>query len=240
MKKIVSGIILLLGVSVAVVLAFLAIKLDPVKKREDKEVSSVIEMVRSVSDSKFLNDTYNIYLNGNKHKLKFEYDVDISVNGNSKVILVIYYDGKSIFNNEVINNKISKNLKDLFLKEDIDNNVRVKDDDMNIISLDKKDYLEIRIGYLINNLKETLIIINENGEVILDDIVIRDTNKHYVSKDNEELNIFYGEKETLFKKNKNNFYYLKEVDGKLEEYKYSIIDGKLKEEKINEYEVKIK
>lgn len=240
MKKIVSGIILLLGVSVAVVLAFLAIKLDPVKKREDKEVSSVIEMVRSVSDSKFLNDTYNIYLNGNKHKLKFEYDVDINVNGNSKVILVIYYDGKSIFNNEVINNKISKNLKDLFLKEDIDNNVRVKEDDMNIISLDKKDYLEIRIGYLINNLKETLIIISENGEVILDDIVIYDTNKHYVSKDNADLNIFYGESEKLFKRNKNNFYYLKEVDGKLEEYKYSIIDGKLKEEKINEYEVKIK
>lgn len=105
----------------------------------------------------------------------------------------------------------------------------------------------LHVGYFDNVLKEKYFIFNNEGDSLVEPgILMVDLEKYFVSKEDEELGIFYDkEYQKLAKIEDNVFYSLEPVEKNknwiINEYKYIIKDGKMEKELIKTYDdVKLK
>ncbi len=240
MKKIVSLIVLTLALGGIFSLTLYTLMHKEIKKEVTSKVSKKIELVNSNINNNGLIDIYNIYLNNEKHKLKFDYSINIEDNKDIGV-LTGYIDGEKIFLEDVIDNLEYQNIEELFKDDIVKNYVNIDMDSLEIIK-DKEDYLLIKVGSYLGNIKEKYYLINSKGKLLINGIVIRDDSVKYLSKDKEELNIFYDSLEQIRVKREGKYFYILEESKQEEsnlidinEYKGYIKNGKFIKELVQTY-----
>ena len=231
MKKVLSIILLVISLVGITLLTRYAL----IHRGERKEVHKVVnkspEKVGSNMTDNNLFEIYSLYLNNQKHKLKFEYIVafheeEVSAN----IDFNLYLDGKNVINNQILKGFSATNIKELFDNEEV-NNIRL--DDFQIIKYDNIEYILIKIKYKIeDNYKEEYFLFNDKGECLINNIIIKDSNINYISTDNIE---FYYENNSLAKFEDNILYSLEYKKGVITEYKYYIKDNELVKEELNKY-----
>lgn len=213
-----------------------------IREEVSEKVRNVIEKVTVNEGKSNLSEIYNIYLNNEKHKLKVEYQIFNKTEDTQVVSLYIYFDGKNALEREVIllegNSAIT--MHDIFAREDVDYNVRIKESNFKIINNEDMQYLLLDIGILQDSVKEYYFVFNDNGDLINElGILVRDSVKNYLI-DGEVFNNFYDDEKALAKIEDNMIYALEEETIKkqlnLVEYKYYFKEGKLKKEKVQVYE----
>lgn len=242
MKRVICLVVLVLALSGIIGFTVYTLNHKGIKKEVENKIVKKIEKITSNMNSKSLTEIYNVYLNKEKHKLKFEYllinDKDETTFNTS---LLIYFDGKTVFD-DIIHVSKNSNLEEILADDSISQYIKISENNFTIINNDESDYLVIGIGYLFKNSIQKYFIYNINGDMISDEdgILIYDSSLNYVYED-EEINIFYDDEyQKLAKVDNNMIYVLKEKKEKkklyLEEYKYFIKDDKLKKELLNTYE----
>lgn len=239
MKKILSLILLIISLIGIIFLTIYTLN----HRGERKEVKPVVnkspEKVGSNMTDNNLSEIYSLYLNNQKHKLKFEYVITftedvLEASGNFH----LYLDGKSLLNEEVLTNYKATNIKELFENSDIKDNIKLDIDDFQIVKYDNLEYLLFKINYNLNGIiKSRYYMFNDIGDILVNSLIY-DESLNYVSNDNEE---FYYENNNLAKFEDNILYTLEYKKGTITEYKYYIKDNELQKEQINTYEnIKIK
>ena len=242
MKRVICLVVLVLALSGIIGFTVYTLNHKGIKKEVENKIVKKIEKITSNMNSKSLTEIYNVYLNKEKHKLKFEYllinDKDETTFNTS---LLIYFDGKTVFD-DISHVSKNSNLEEILADDSISQYIKISENNFTIINNDESDYLVIGIGYLFKNSIQKYFIYNINGDMISDEdgILIYDSSLNYVYED-EEINIFYDDEyQKLAKVDNNMIYVLKEKKEKkklyLEEYKYFIKDDKLKKELLNTYE----
>lgn len=216
--------------------------------REDVDVGvkSRLELVNSNKTKNSLAENYNIYLGNQKHKMKLEYNVNF-LEDMASINFFVYLDGKSIFNEIVVENIAAQNIDEVFNNPNVSNNVRLTLTDIKTIVKNEKEYLVLRIGYFKEyNKSKYYVFTGEGKSLILDGLVVKDESVYYVSDNEEELGFFYNTSEQIMAKIHNEDLYalvpfLENDNLSILEYKYVINDEEIKEELVNTYNnVKIK
>lgn len=216
------------------------------KKEEKPEVKRTIEKVTSNETDSNLSEIYNIYLNNEKHKVKMEYQLLNKYDGSLYILLYIYFDGKKSLEREVAFPSVIKNIHEVFLNEDIGDNIKVNESSFHILKENEMEYLLVNIGEVNDSIKKYYFLINNNGDVINDKgILLSDSNKDYLMGEYEFNNYYDLDNKTLAKIEGNEIFSLEEKNEKkklnLIEYKYYFKDGKLKKDKVAVFEdIKIK
>lgn len=264
MKKVVSFLSFIFLIAVITVLTLFTrytLKNKGIREEVKEKVSKKVEVVTSNMTKNNLSEIYNIYLNGEKHKLKFDYNLvftpfeevieEKKVKKNKiDITLMTYLDGKTLFSDKIASGIIAETAQECFENEDVANYIRIKEKKIKIINPDNKDYLILDVGYLNGKIKEKYFVINNDGDVLnTDGILKRDDAVYYVDLEDKELDFFYNPKDSLgqilAKIDGNNIISLNPVNAKngleIQEKKYSIVDGKLNEELITTYvEIKVR
>ena len=231
MKKVLSVILFVIVVTSITLLTIYTLSHRGERQVINHNINTKPENVGSNMTDNNLSDIYSLYLNNQKHKLKFEYVVTFNKDiANTEFNL--YLDGKNVINEEIIDKYSASNIKELFNKEEI-KEIRLDLNDFNIVKYDDIEYILIKIKYKLQNKdKEEYFLFNDNGELLINNLLYKDTSINYSSKDNE----IYYEDNTLAKFEDNILYSLEYYKGTITEYKYYIKDNELQKEEINKYE----
>lgn len=264
MKKVVSFLSFIFLIAVITVITLFTrytLKNKGIREEVEEKVSKKVEVVTSNMTKNNLSEIYNIYLNGEKHKLKFDYNLvfipfeevveEVKIMKNKvDISLMAYLDGKTIFSDKVAVGVIAQTSQECFDDEFIANYVRIKERKMKIVNSDNQDYLILDVGYVNVKVKEKYFVVNNDGDIINGEgILKRDDNIYYIDLEDKELDIFYNTKDSegqiLAKIDGNNIFSLNPVNAKngieIQEKKYSIVEGKLKEELLTTYvEIKVR
>ena len=211
----------------------------------DKVMHNVKEIEKASTNmtENELSEIYNIELNGKRHRLKNTYRVTFD-NKIAKINLTLYLDGFELLSMDIENNFKATKIEEIF-NENIENKFKIEKTDIEIIKEDK-DYLLISLKSNIDNYKEEYIVLNEEGKILLDNILVYEENNYYVDSNGEELAIFYDDEIQLQAKIEDNKIYslkkiVKEDSVTFEEYVYTIKKNKVKKELINTYDnIKLK
>lgn len=211
----------------------------------DKVMHNVKEIEKASTNmtENELSEIYNIELNGKRHRLKNTYRVTFD-NKIAKINLTLYLDGFELLSMDIESNFKATKIEEIF-NENIENKFKIEKTDIEIIKGDK-DYLLILLKSNIDNYKEEYIVLNEEGKILLDNILVYEENNYYVDSNGEELAIFYDDEIQLQAKIEDNKIYslkkiVKEDSITFEEYVYTIKKNKVKKELINTYEnIKLK
>lgn len=213
--------------------------------KSDKVMHNVKEIEKASTNmtENELSEIYNIELNGKRHRLKNTYRVTFD-NKIAKINLTLYLDGFELLSMDIENNFKATKIEEIF-NENIENKFKIEKTDIEIIKEDK-DYLLISLKSNIDNYKEEYIVLNEEGKILLDNILVYEENNYYVDSNGEELAIFYDDEIQLQAKIEDNKIYslkkiVKEDSVTFEEYVYTIKKNKVKKELINTYDnIKLK
>ena len=140
------------------------------------EESFETELISSNLNSNTLSEIYNIYLNKQRHKIKFEYNVRINQDTyETSAFLRVYFDGGNIITEDVVDNFLVKSAKDLFQYSDINTYVKIKLDDIQILKIKNKDYVLLKVGYFDSRVKEKYYLFDDNGDLLIrNGVVIKD------------------------------------------------------------------
>ena len=236
MKKISISILIiaLIGISTLTVytLTHQNVKGDQVIRK----VKSIEKATSNMTENE-LSETYNVELNGKRHRLKCVYLV-VFEKKEVKINLTLYLDGFEIYNKDIENNSKAKTIEEVFEEN---SNLRIEEANIQIIESDK-DYLLIDMITNLKDEKEEYFVWNDKRNVVLENILVYDQTLKY-DYETEEENIFYDEeKQVLAKIEDNTIFALEEKEEEdttiLEEYKYTIKNNKAEKELINRYEPK--
>lgn len=242
MKKIFSLIILIVAIISIILVTVYTLSHKGIREDVPTKLFKKVEQVTSNVANNKVSDVFNVEINGNRHKLKFLYNVTFDKKNKTEINLIIYIDGKVIFEDIVSKGVKAKNIENLFLLDNINEYVRANEKSISIISDNKTEYMVISIGFYEGNGKKKYFIFTDRGNSLVEDgILIFDESLKYTTVDKKELDIYYdNDKNSLAKLDKNDIYALeyKELDknGIIEEYKYFIKKGKVNKDLINTYE----
>lgn len=245
-KWIFSVIILIAALTGIVCGTIYILNNNGLKKETKKEIKKTIERITSNVTEANLSEIYNIYLNNEKHKVKMEYQLLTKYDNSLYVLLYIYFDGKKSLEKEVAFPIDVKKINDVFLIEEISNNIKINESSFNILKENETEYLLVNVGAVDDSIKHYYYIINNNGDIINDKgILVSDTNKDYLMGEHEFNNYYDLDNKTLARIDGNEIFALEEKTEKkklnLVEYKYYFKDGKLKKDKVAVFEdIKIK
>lgn len=218
-----------------------------IKEEVETKKNKTIEKVTTNMGNDSLAEIYNVYLNKNRHKIKFEYSLKTLWNGLAEVELLVYFDGRSVLNEKVVSDINFTDIKSVFENETVDKYVRISEKNIKIIKDNGIDYLLFDVGYYNGSIIEKYFAFNEDTESILENpIVVRDSLNTYVNEDDSILDIFYNSEEQVMAKLEENviFALVPSVNKKkyiINEYRFVIKDGKFQKELIKTYEnIKLK
>lgn len=246
MRKIInwcSFVLLIVVVSAIWWITSYTLKNKGIREEVENKVFKNIENISSNMTSNTLTEIFNIYLNDEKHKIKFDYHVSINEEKVS-INLVAYFDGKSVIDENVLIMNKSEELRkidDVFSNENVSDFVRLKEKNLKIVDFDGIQYLVVDLGYFNTFYKEKYFIINKEANVLTENgILVRDDAAVYSSKEEKDLKIFYdNDKQVLAKIQDGYIYALVPIENgdmfDIKEYKYTIREGILEEELINTY-----
>lgn len=246
MRKIInwfSLVLLIVAISAIWWITSYTLKNKGIREEVENKVFKNIENISSNMTSNALTEIFNVYLNEEKHKIKFDYQVLLNEEKVS-INLVAYFDGKSVIDENVFTmNKVAEiaNIEDVFANENVSNLVRLKEKNLKIVDFDSIQYLVVDLGYFKDYYKEKYFIINKEANVLTENgILVRDDAVVYSSIEEKDLKIFYdNDKQVLAKIQDGYIYALVPVENNdafdIKEYKYRVSEGVLKEELINTY-----
>jgi len=245
--KWIFSILILIGALIAIIWGTnYILNNNGLKKQEKNEVKHTIEKVTSNETSNNLSEIYNIYLNNEKHKVKMEYQLLTKYDSSLYVLLYVYFDGKKSLEREVAFPEEVKRIHDIFLNEEINDNIKISESSFQILKENETEYLLVNVGIVDDSIKHHYYLINNNGDIINDKgILVSDTSKDYLMGEHEFNNYYDLDNKTLARIDGNEIFALEEKKEKkklkLIEYKYYFKDGKLKKDKVAVFEdIKIK
>ena len=188
-------------------------------------------------------ELYNVYLNKQRHKVKFEYKVELPKDSTTGSLeLVVYFDGGSVLHEEIAKNiELIEPDAQLAFQIDNVNTVRLDINDLKIITFEDKEYILLEVRYFDQFLRSKYYLFNDNGDLLINNgSVIKDQSVHYVDQNGEELNIFYDLEEQVMAKYQDGEFYVLEVNqnnNKIDiiECKYYFNDKEFVREEINTY-----
>lgn len=242
MKRVFSFIILIVAILFITIITVYALSHKGIREDVPTKNFKKVEKVTSNISNNTLSEVFNVQLNNTRHKVKMEYNVTFEKKNKTIIDLVIYIDGKVMFQDKVSEGITAKKVENLFLNENINSYVRLSENNIKIIENDKKQYLVINVGYYSSYGVLKYFIFDDRGKSLNDEgIIVLDESLKYTDSDKKELDIYYDiERKTMAKIDKNNIYALEykneDKNGILEEYKYSINNNKLNKELLNTYE----
>lgn len=241
MKKI-SFIVLIIILGSIITLTVYTLTHQNIKGAQEIIKTKSIEKASTNMTENELSEIYNIQLNGKRHKLKSNYRVTFEKKY-AKINLTLYLDGREILSMKVDDKFEADTIDEIF--ENQNENIKIDKENIQIMKDKETDYLLISIYSNIEGEKEEYFVWNDEGKILLENILIYDEHKEYQSVDEEELTIFYDENtQRLAKFEDNSIYALEEKETEenllLEEYCYTIKKGKVDKELLNTYEVKLK
>ena len=239
MKRVICLIFLIAVLSGISYITYYTLNNKGVKENVNNKIVLYKQKISSNVSDNSLVEVFSVYLNNNKHKLKFEYVFVNNDDNTSNLNLMVYFDGKALME-QIINTGKYKTFKDLLDNDELMTSIKLAENDI-IIFESSNDYLILNIKYFEDNYNyNKYFIFDDKGAILTEEegLLAYKSNINYI---NSDINNFYLEddKQVLAKINKNVIYVLveKKVNKKinLEEYKYYIKDEKLISELINTY-----
>ncbi len=240
MKKILSLIIGIIALSGIIGITVYTLNSRGVRRDVVNSQGEVIELVSSNFNGNVLAELYNVYLNGQRHKIKFEYKVQLEKELNEGFLeLLVYFDGGNIINENIISKLDIEDVsaEEVFSNEDI-NNIKLNIDDIQIIKIEDKDYILLEINCYGNYNKSFYFLFDDLGDLLVPNgAVIKDESVYYIT----DLQIFYDDSEQILAKYEDGQIYVleplvEEDKISLVECKYYYEDGKAKRDVLNTYE----
>ncbi len=246
MKRVVSLVVLIVALSGIVAITVYTLTTKAVKINNEEKVVQPIENVTKDINNNGVSEIYNVYLNGERHKIKLEYRTTIVEGTNiAKVVLNVYMNGGIIINDVVVSNVEAQTIEDLFKDTRIVENVRIPMSDLEIIKEGGKDYFFIKTGaYLDGHVKSKYYLFDDECHALVKGIVAKDDSAYYTNQDDEKLDCFYDHEGMVRAKREGNTFYSLELEEdknnkkiiNLVEYKYEFKDGEMEKEVLNTYE----
>lgn len=239
MKKIISIIILVLALSGITIGTIYTLKHKGIRTEIEQKTIQSIEKITSNVANQSLTEIYNVYLNKEKHKLKLEYFFD-EEDVNAHIDLLIYLDGETIFNDQLMKSK-TLSLSDAMESEEF-NLVQLQQENLKILKFDEQEYLLVEVLYSLESKQERYFLFNSDGESYFEDgILIFDDSVYYQLEGEEELNIFYDTDYQILAKCEEQAIYVLELNQEKKkyqflEYKYTIENNSLEKELLNTYD----
>lgn len=253
MRKIInffSIVLFLVAVSAITCFTIHTLKNKGIREEVEKKELKSTERISSNMTDTSLAEIFNFYLNNEKHKLKFDYNVTFigEVEKQADIGLVVYFDGESILNEKVASGIKANNIDDLFKNTNVSDYVRITSKNIKVIKDGELEYLVLDVGYYQNSFKEVYFVFDNEAHNLIDNgILVRNDAVYYVDVEDTLLDIFYGtgDSQILAKIDGNVIYSLQPEASKnvfvFHEYKYFIQERKLKNEIINNYvDIKLK
>ena len=240
MKKIISliiGILAFIGISSITIYTLTNRGIRTEITNNKKEI---IELINSNYNDNILAELYNVYLNGQRHKIKLEYKVNMEKEMNEgNLELIVYVDGGNIIDERVISNLVldDDEAEKLFENEEI-SQIKLEMEDIQIVKIDNLDYILLEIDCYGKYAKSYYFLFNDSGDLLVPNgAVIKDESVHYISSDN----IFYGTEEQIMAKFEDGALYVLEpiiTDEEvfLIECKYYYKDNEATREELRTYE----
>lgn len=241
MKRIFSVCILIIALSGIIWVTVFTLNNKGIRQSIEKVEKKNIEKVTSNETKNNLSEIYNIYLNKEKHKIKIDYQLTNDSYSGLALNLYIYYDGKKVLEQIVINNMEFESVSEIFDSEEINAFIRINETSFKILKEGENDYLLFLVGSITDVSAKNYFIINNNGDLLSDEgILVYDSSKNYKSLD-ENVELYYDADEKLLAIiNENNILALEEKQVKkklhLDEFKYYIKDGKLEKELLQTFD----
>lgn len=243
MRKIInffSLVLLVVAIGAICWITSYALENKGIREEVENKVFKNIEVISSNMTNNALSEIFNVYLNDEKHKIKFDYYVSI-IEGVASINLVAYLDGKSVLNENVAMGIVADNIEEVFADENVSNYVRLTEKSFKVLNFENNEHLMVDLGYFDKFYKEKYFLINRDAEVLIENgILVRDDSVHYVDMNDKELDIFYSsDYQTLAKVEDNALYVLVLVENNnlydFKEYKYSYQNGSLVNELLTTY-----
>lgn len=237
MKNVISLSILIIFIIAITTFTVYTLTHKEIKDTQTITKTKTIEKATSNMTDTELNETYNIQINGKRHRLKTNYRL-VSFDDKSAIILTLYLDGFEIYTNQITAALDIQSLSEIFSSID-DNPLIIADTDIQILDLDQ-DYLLVNIHSDIEGLKEEYYVWTDDRKSILAEVLRYDESIVYVGLEDEELTMFYDQDEQILAKVEDNVIYalesLETEEGiVLEEYTYTIKNEEVTKELINTY-----
>jgi len=242
MKKVFSIIVLIMALLGIFGVTYYALSNKGVRDEVPKKNFKKVEKVTSNIANNKVSDVFNVQINGARHKVKFEYNVTFLQNNKTEINLIIYIDGKVIYEDIISNNIKAKSVENLFLLDNINSYVRATEKNISIIKSDETEYMVINIGRFTEYATRHYYVFTDRGKLLNNEgILMLDEGVKYTTSDNKELDIYYNNEKKYFAKiDKNKIYALEykalEKNGIIEEYCYFVKNGEMDRELINTYE----
>ncbi len=197
MKRVISLIIGILAISGITGLTIYTLQNKGLKEDISSTSNKEIELVTSTYNGSNLSELYNVYLNNQKHKLKFEYRaqvIDTNVGKIGSLELIVYFDGGSIIHEEIVNNiNAEEAIAEEFFKNTNVSAVKLNLEDIKKTKINDKEYILLALDYYDIFNKSKYFLFDDKGDLLVNNgSLIKDNSIHYLNKDNTELNIFYG------------------------------------------------
>lgn len=240
MKKIWIVILLLILAGITTLTVYTLTHMDILGSERVIKVKSIEKASTNMTRNE-LSEIFNIQLNGKRHKLKFNYYINFE--DTTSINLVIYLDGNSLLEKELITNLKEKDIAEVFNNETVDE-LRIKESNLKIMKSEDQDFILVDIYTNLERLKEEYYIWNDEGKILLEGLLAFDNSLDLTYE--EDTNIFYDDEQQLLAKIEDNTIYsleLKEQEDMyiFEEYEYKIENDKITKELINTYEnIKVK
>lgn len=240
MKKIWIAILLLVLAGITTLTVYTLTHMDILGSERVIKVKSIEKASTNMTRNE-LSEIFNIQLNGKRHKLKFNYYINFE--DTTSINLVIYLDGNSLLEKELITNLKEKEIAEVFNNETVDE-LRITESNLKIMKSEDQDFILVDLNTNMKYLKEEYFIWNDEGEALLEGLLAFDNSLDLTYE--EDTNIFYDEDLQVLAKIEDNTIYsleLKEQENTyyLEEYEYIIENNSITKELINTYEnIKVK
>ena len=229
MKKVFSLIIGIVVISGIIALTSYTLTHKDIRNKGTiKEENTNTELVSSNFNGETLAEIYSVYLNGQRHKIKFEYNRVLNrETAISSVFLRVYFDGGNIITEDVVNNYIVSDIKTLFEDKDIKDIVKIDIDDIEIRKINEKEYVLLKVRYYDSREVEKYYLFDDRGDLLINNgTIIKDNRVRYVTMDNQKLDVFYGvnPEEQIMGKFENNIMYALELMKHEEDDMYEVIE----------------
>ncbi len=229
MKKVISLIIGIVSILGIIALTTYTLTHKGIRNRNNVTANDTkIELVSSTYNGNVLAEIYSIVLNGQKHKIKFEYNMVLNPETQiTSAFLRVYYDGGNIITEDIIDNFKVDNIEDLLSNTQVKNYVKITTDKIEIKKINDKEYVLLKVGYYDSYIREKYFFFDDNGDLLINKgTVIKDNGVKYVTLDNQELDVFYGvnNEEQILGKFEDNIMYALEVISHEEDLNYDIVE----------------
>ena len=241
MKKVFSIFILILALGGIIALTTYTLTHRGLKQRIEPKKNEEIELINTNYSGNTMSEIYSIYLNAERHRIKFEYQLNINEETSSGPLeLTIYLDGKRTTHRTLINEAADGNLKEIIPSEDL--NIEITKEDFQIVKMDGNEYLLLKTKENNGYLKEYYLLINSVGNLVInDELLIKDESINYVDNEGNPLDFFYNDTDQIMSKYVDGtIYHLEPKPIKnvyqFVEYKYYLTEGQIEKEEINIYD----